>query len=206
MQQARIASPNSNNTGSFTNYGINQLNPLSQNFNYLNSDLQRVTVAPRDCSRDPLAIAERGKVGIPSSHSECSSNDSIEASIDSHTGILSGEKKGIKLFKIFNLVLLIILFFAERHPSISKNSDISNTTSIRDSRIDGSSEVATKSIRYQRISNAPPSTTAASTTISPPRQDSLDDVPNIQCNSNSINNNNEDVSNIDLNKYDHLIL
>lgn len=92
LQQARIASNSSN--GSYTNYGINQLNPLSQNFNYFNSDLQRVTVAPRDSSRDPLAIAERGKVGIPSSHSECSSNDSVEASIDSHTGILTGEKKG----------------------------------------------------------------------------------------------------------------
>lgn len=93
MQQARIASNNGN--GNYTNYGINQLNnPLSQNFNYFNSDLQRVTVTPRDSSKDPLAIAERGKVGIPSSHSECSSNDSIEASIDSQTGILTGEKKG----------------------------------------------------------------------------------------------------------------
>lgn len=92
LQQARIASNNGN--GFYANYGINEVNPLSQNFNYLSSDLQRVTVAPRDSSRDPLAIAERGKVGIPSSHSECSSNDSVEASIDSHTAILTGEKKG----------------------------------------------------------------------------------------------------------------
>ncbi|KAL7727994.1 hypothetical protein ACLKA6_018918 [Drosophila palustris] len=54
------------------------------------ADLQRVVTV----TRDPLAIAERGKVGIPSSHSECSSNDSIEASVDSHTGILTGDGSG----------------------------------------------------------------------------------------------------------------
>lgn len=72
--------------------GINQANPLtahSFNYHHAGSDLQRVTV-----TRDPLAVAERGKVGIPSSHSECSSNDSMEASVDSHTGILTGESKG----------------------------------------------------------------------------------------------------------------
>lgn len=74
--------------------GISQANPLTaQSFNYhqagASADLQRVTV-----SRDPLAIAERGKVGIPSSHSECSSNDSMEVSVDSHTGVLTGLSKG----------------------------------------------------------------------------------------------------------------
>ncbi|XP_044250653.1 synaptotagmin-14 [Drosophila takahashii] len=71
--------------------GISQANPLTaQSFKYhqTGADLQRVTV-----TRDPLAIAERGKVGIPSSHSECSSNDSMEASVDSHTGILTGVSK-----------------------------------------------------------------------------------------------------------------
>uniref|UniRef100_A0A1I8Q2V0 C2 domain-containing protein n=2 Tax=Stomoxys calcitrans TaxID=35570 RepID=A0A1I8Q2V0_STOCA len=168
LQQARIAS-SASGSGSFTNYGINQLNPLSQNFNYFNSDLQRVTVTPRDSNKDPLAIAERGKVGIPSSHSECSSNDSVEASIDSHTGILSGEKK-------------------ERHPSISKTSDISNSASLKESRIDLSGE-STKTAKYQKISNSSNATT-------PPRQESLDDVPNIQCSNNAqtttTNNNNED--------------
>ncbi|KAH8337496.1 hypothetical protein KR059_012242, partial [Drosophila kikkawai] len=73
--------------------GLSQANPLTgHSFNYhqAGADLQRVTV-----TRDPLAIAERGKVGIPSSHSECSSNDSMEASVDSHTGILTtGDSKG----------------------------------------------------------------------------------------------------------------
>jgi len=72
--------------------GISQANPLTaQSFNYhqTGADLQRVTV-----TRDPLATAERGKVGIPSSHSECSSNDSMEASVDSHTDILMAVSKG----------------------------------------------------------------------------------------------------------------
>ncbi|XP_039231714.1 synaptotagmin-16 [Drosophila yakuba] len=74
--------------------GISQANPLTaQSFNYhqagAGADLQRVTV-----TRDPLAIAERGKVGIPSSHSECSSNDSMEVSVDSHISILTGLSKG----------------------------------------------------------------------------------------------------------------
>ncbi|TDG44783.1 hypothetical protein AWZ03_008757 [Drosophila navojoa] len=79
--------------GKFVGYGmgIDQRNPLTgHNFNYHQADLQRVTV-----TRDPLAIAERGKVGIPSSHSECSSNDSIEASVDSQTGILTADSRAV---------------------------------------------------------------------------------------------------------------
>ncbi|XP_030370791.1 synaptotagmin-16 [Scaptodrosophila lebanonensis] len=88
-QQNRNLLPN----GKFVGYGMNagQLNPLTaHSFNYNQADLQRVTV-----TRDPLAVAERGKVGIPSSHSECSSNDSMEASVsvDSQTGILTAESK-----------------------------------------------------------------------------------------------------------------
>lgn len=78
----------------YQTYGINQTNPLSQTFNCLNSDLQRVTVTPKDSLKDPLAIAERGKVGVPSSHSECSSNDSIEVSLDSQTNTLNAAKRG----------------------------------------------------------------------------------------------------------------
>ncbi|XP_061401821.1 synaptotagmin-14 [Musca vetustissima] len=184
LQQARIASSGSG-SGSFTNYGINQLNPLSQNFNYFNSDLQRVTVTPRDSSKDPLAIAERGKVGIPSSHSECSSNDSVEASIDSHTGILSGEKK-------------------ERHASISKTSDISQSASLKESRIDLNAEPI-KTTKYHKLTT----TATSSNATTPPRQDSIEEVPNIPTcnnntqitnsnnttttsNNNNTNNNNED--------------
>ncbi|KAH8417688.1 hypothetical protein KR222_004425, partial [Zaprionus bogoriensis] len=86
--------------GKFVGYGmgIDQTNPLTgHTFNYHQADLQRVTV-----TRDPLAVAERGKVGIPSSHSECSSNDSIEASVDSHTGILTGEGRAIPVTTLRN--------------------------------------------------------------------------------------------------------
>lgn len=82
----------------FHSYGLNSGNLrnsslTNQHLNF--NDLQRFTITHiRDSSKDPLAIAERGKVGVPSSQSECSSNDSIEASIDSNTGILTGEKKG----------------------------------------------------------------------------------------------------------------
>ncbi|XP_020812853.1 synaptotagmin-14 [Drosophila serrata] len=82
----------SEKSGGSYGMGLSQANPLTgHSFNYhqAGADLQRVTV-----TRDPLAIAERGKVGIPSSHSECSSNDSMEASVDSHTGILTtGDSK-----------------------------------------------------------------------------------------------------------------
>ncbi|XP_055856113.1 uncharacterized protein LOC129919284 [Episyrphus balteatus] len=93
LRRLRLQQSRSIPNGQYTGYGINHINPLAQNYNF--SDLQHITVTPRDSSKDPLAIAERGKVGIPSSHSECSSNDSIEASIDSNTRILTGEKKGL---------------------------------------------------------------------------------------------------------------
>ncbi|XP_058444591.1 synaptotagmin-14 isoform X2 [Malaya genurostris] len=48
-------------------------------------------------SRDPLALAERGKIGMPHSSSECSSNSSVEASVESNTGLVDGEKKDRRL-------------------------------------------------------------------------------------------------------------
>lgn len=53
-----------------------------------------MTIAPKDSPRDPLAIAERGKVGLPPSSSESSSSSSVEASYESNTGLVNGEKKG----------------------------------------------------------------------------------------------------------------
>jgi hypothetical protein len=43
--------------------------------------------------RDLLGQAERGKIGSHSS-SECSSNSSIEASVESNMGLINHEKKG----------------------------------------------------------------------------------------------------------------
>lgn len=48
----------------------------------------------RDTFNDPLGVAERGKVGVPPSSSECSSNSSVEASAESNTGLMTGSKKG----------------------------------------------------------------------------------------------------------------
>uniref|UniRef100_A0A1B0FFX0 C2 domain-containing protein n=2 Tax=Glossina TaxID=44049 RepID=A0A1B0FFX0_GLOMM len=154
LQQARLTSPHGGGgagVGQYTSYGINHVNPLSQNFAYVSSDLQRVTVTPRDFTRDPLAIAERGKVGIPSSHSECSSNDSVEASFDSHTGILMAEKK-------------------EQHHNVSKTpeTNISSSSSLKETRIESNVDPS-KSNKYQKSSYL----TARTTT--PPREDSLED-------------------------------
>ncbi|ALC47185.1 Syt14 [Drosophila busckii] len=82
-QQNNNLLPNGKFVGCY-GMGSDQMNPLTgQNFNYHQADLQRVTVTRE--------ISERAKAGIPSSHSECSSNDSVEASVDSHTGILTGD-------------------------------------------------------------------------------------------------------------------
>lgn len=44
--------------------------------------------------RDPLGLAEGGKIGLPHSSSECSSNSSVEASMESNAGLVNGERKG----------------------------------------------------------------------------------------------------------------
>lgn len=44
-----------------------------------------------------MALAERGKIGMPHSSSECSSNSSVEASVESNTGLVGGEKKDRRL-------------------------------------------------------------------------------------------------------------
>ncbi|KAI9584919.1 hypothetical protein GQX74_006814 [Glossina fuscipes] len=167
LQQARLTSPHGGGgagVGQYTSYGINQVNPLSQNFAYVSSDLQRVTVTPRDFSRDPLAIAERGKVGIPSSHSECSSNDSVEASFDSNTGILMAEKK-------------------ERNHIVSKTpeTNISSSSSLKETRVECNVDPS-KSNKYQKSSYLNARTTT------PPREDSLEDDNSNIANSNNNNN------------------
>ena len=48
-------------------------------------------------SRDLLGQAERGKIGSHTS-SECSSNSSVEASVESNMGLINHEKKGNKAF------------------------------------------------------------------------------------------------------------
>lgn len=84
MQQSH-----NSHSGQLSKYGSG---PLHQN----SSALQQVTVTPNESFNDPLGIAERGKVGLPPSSSECSSNSSVEASVESNTGLVNGKKKGRK--------------------------------------------------------------------------------------------------------------
>ena len=75
-------------SGQLSKYGAG---PLNENL----SSLKHITVAThRERFNDPLGVAERGKVGLPSS-SECSSNSSADASVESNMGILNGERKGM---------------------------------------------------------------------------------------------------------------
>lgn len=75
-------------SGQLSKYGAG---PLSENL----SSLQQITIGTRkDVLSDPLGVAERGKVGLPPSSSECSSNSSQDASVESNMGIINGERKG----------------------------------------------------------------------------------------------------------------
>lgn len=90
-------------SGQLSKYGAG---PLSENL----SSLQQITISGNggpggngsngsstrrsDGFNDPLGVAERGKVGLPPSSSECSSNSSQDASIESNMGIINGERKG----------------------------------------------------------------------------------------------------------------
>lgn len=75
-------------SGQLSKYGAG---PLSENL----SSLQQITISShREKFNDPLGVAERGKVGLPPSSSECSSNSSADASVESNVGILNCEKKG----------------------------------------------------------------------------------------------------------------
>ena len=60
----------------------------------INTQRQQLhSTASRTHNRDLLGQAERGKIGSHSS-SECSSNSSVEASVESNMGLISHERKG----------------------------------------------------------------------------------------------------------------
>lgn len=92
MQQSQ-----SSHSGQLSKYGSGQLHQNS-------SALQQVIVPPNESFNDPLGIAERGKVGLPPSSSECSSNSSVEASVESNTGLVNGKKKGMRMFLSLSIV------------------------------------------------------------------------------------------------------
>lgn len=88
----RMQQSSSLHSGQLSKYSAG---PLTENL----SGLQQITISSRrETLRDPLGVAERGKVGLPPSSSECSSNSSADASIESNMGIINGERKG-KIFE-----------------------------------------------------------------------------------------------------------
>lgn len=88
LRRLRMQQSHSSHSGQLSKYGSGPLHTNS-------SALQQVIVPPNESFNDPLGIAERGKVGLPPSSSECSSNSSVEASVESNTGLVNGKKKGM---------------------------------------------------------------------------------------------------------------
>lgn len=88
LRRLRMQQSSSLNSGQLSKYGAG---PLNENL----TSLKHITVAAhRERFNDPLGVAERGKVGLPPSSSECSSNSSADASVESNVGLLSEERKG----------------------------------------------------------------------------------------------------------------
>lgn len=91
-------------SGQLSKYGAG---PLNENL----SSLKHITVAThRERFNDPLGVAERGKVGLPSS-SECSSNSSADASVESNMGILHGERKGMCVCVCVHITIDVVLIY-----------------------------------------------------------------------------------------------
>jgi len=78
-----------------TSKSIKHNNALKNNNFYNNniSNNSNIRCSNKNQNRDLLGQAERGKIGTNSS-SECSSNSSVEASVESNVGLISHEKKG----------------------------------------------------------------------------------------------------------------
>lgn len=154
------------------------------------SDLQHITIASH-CEKfnDPLGVAERGKVGVPPSSSECSSNSSADASVESNMGILNGQKKGI--FKLeqdpnrnLGVRTWILCYFSltDRRLIMSETKSFdsnSTSTTLKETRIDNRIERSSSqsSRKYQKIPIV--------------RQTSIDHAPDVS-------NNNQDVIHINL--------
>lgn len=106
-------------------------------------------------SRDPLALAERGKIGMPHSSSECSSNSSVEASVESNTGLVGGEKKDRRLI-------------LQSASGGGKGGTPAKDMSSVDGKKDQGNSVTSSSAKYGRLPVQ--------------QQDSLEDVPDINSN------------------------
>lgn len=92
-----------------SNYGPGSLTGYNHNFTGLKHHIQQIPVSTKESLNDPLGVAERGKVGMPPSSSECSSNSSmLDASFESTTGLVNGIKKGINYYSYTSCSLLYI--------------------------------------------------------------------------------------------------
>lgn len=96
LRRLRLQQSCSSQRGQLSRYSDG---PLDSIHNLNLSGLQHVTFGSKDGARDPLAIAERGKVGMPPSSSETSSSSSVDASYESNVGLLNLENKGLCMFK-----------------------------------------------------------------------------------------------------------
>lgn len=84
-----------------TSKSIKHNNTLKTN-NFYNNNItnNNIRYNSKNQNRDLLGQAERGKIGTHSS-SECSSNSSVEASVESNVGLISHEKKGNSFLNSF---------------------------------------------------------------------------------------------------------
>lgn len=82
-------------------------NSSIKNNNFFDNEIRTNS---KNQNRDLLGQAERGKIGTHTS-SECSSNSSVEASVESNVGLISHEKKGT----ITNECLFLIFHLSDFH-------------------------------------------------------------------------------------------
>lgn len=172
LRRMKMQQSSSLHSGQLSKYGAG---PLSENL----SSLQQITISSH-CEKfnDPLGVAERGKVGLPPSSSECSSNSSADASVESNVGILNCEKKGKSKSIIPSHRSESRAPFADRRLIISggKSFDSNSTsTTLKETRIDNRIE-RSNSLSSQKYHRMPIQ-----------RQTSIDHSPDVS-------NNNQDVS------------
>jgi synaptotagmin-14/16 len=127
---------------------------------------------------DPLAMAERGKIGVPcGTSSECSSSSSVDASVESNTGLMSGEKKGIrsKVDILENQLSPDGMCFSDRRSIIMHNVKVQQTSPIKETRIEKVGDSKQSSV--QSLSSNKYSKLALQ------QQNSLEEIPDINANS-----------------------
>ncbi|EAT43003.1 AAEL005519-PA [Aedes aegypti] len=147
-------------SGQLSRYGAGALSPLDPDLAPSLGGLQHITIGSpgrHGSSRDPLALAERGKIGMPHSSSECSSNSSVEASVESNTGLVGGEKKDRRL-------ILQSAGGGMKSSTPAKEMPLADGKKDQGSNVVGSST----STKYNRLPLQ--------------QQDSLEDVPDINSN------------------------